>query len=478
MAEDRWELAGLSLGSRLLLGTARYPSRQVLLDALAASGAELVTVAVRRVGLGAGAENLYDALRGRGLHLLPNTAGCFTARDAVLTAELGREALGTDIVKLEVIADEDTLLPDVEGLLAAARELVGEGLPGPALHQRRPGDGEAAGGPGVRGGHAARRADRLGPRHPEPPQHRADPEPGARSRRGGRRRGDRLRRRHRLRAGRRRRPAQHGRGAGPGSRSAWRAPCGTRRWRGRDAWLAGRMPRKFYAEASSPWAGRIETGPESRPLTGAGGGRLAGAPPTAHARDRPSGDARARSRGRRRGRRSRAASGSSRFASATFRRPRSRPCSGGSSSGCAGRRRASSSTATRRSRARSDIGLHLPAAAPLPPPPRPLPLRPGRSRRGGGAPGARRGRVIRRRRSGVPHRIEARSPGRRARSARAAGPARRSRAGLRDRRSHAPTGLCPCWMPGRTVSPCAARSSALRDPARAARAFAEALNPA
>jgi thiazole synthase len=99
-----------------------------MLEALEASGAELVTVAVRRVGIGAGADNLYDALRERGLHLLPNTAGCFTARDAVLTAELGRAALETDLVKLEVIADEDTLLPDVEGLLAAARELVGKGF--------------------------------------------------------------------------------------------------------------------------------------------------------------------------------------------------------------------------------------------------------------------------------------------------------------------------------------------------------------
>ena len=128
MTADSWDLAGLRLTSRLLLGTSRYPSRQVLLDALEAAGAELVTVAVRRVGLQGGAENLYDALRGRGLHLLPNTAGCFTARDAVLTAELAREALGTDLVKLEVIADEDTLLPDVEGLLAAARTLVEKGF--------------------------------------------------------------------------------------------------------------------------------------------------------------------------------------------------------------------------------------------------------------------------------------------------------------------------------------------------------------
>jgi thiazole synthase len=112
----------------LLLGTARYPSRKVLLEALSASGTELVTVAVRRVGLNSGAENLYEVLRERGFRLLPNTAGCFTARDAVLTAELAREALETGLIKLEVIADDETLLPDVEGLLAAARSLVERGF--------------------------------------------------------------------------------------------------------------------------------------------------------------------------------------------------------------------------------------------------------------------------------------------------------------------------------------------------------------
>lgn len=126
--EDRWELAGELLASRLLLGTSRYPSRKVLLDCLEASGTELVTVAIRRVGLHEGADNLYEALRARQYRLLPNTAGCFTARDAVLTAELAREALGTDLVKLEVIADEDTLLPDVGELLVAARALVAKGF--------------------------------------------------------------------------------------------------------------------------------------------------------------------------------------------------------------------------------------------------------------------------------------------------------------------------------------------------------------
>lgn len=128
--EEPWELAGLTLTSRLLLGTSRYPSTQVLLDALDASGTGLVTVALRRVdpNRAEGGESLYDLLTERGLHLLPNTAGCFTAKEAVLTAELGREALGTSRVKLEVIADEDTLLPDVEELLVAARELVARGF--------------------------------------------------------------------------------------------------------------------------------------------------------------------------------------------------------------------------------------------------------------------------------------------------------------------------------------------------------------
>ena len=128
--EEPWELAGLTLTSRLLLGTSRYPSTQVLLDALDASGTQFVTVALRRVdpNIGDDGESLYDLLTARGLHLLPNTAGCFTAKEAVLIAELGREALGTSRVKLEVIADEETLLPDVEELLVAARELVSRGF--------------------------------------------------------------------------------------------------------------------------------------------------------------------------------------------------------------------------------------------------------------------------------------------------------------------------------------------------------------
>jgi thiazole synthase len=96
---DKLTIAGKSFGSRLMIGTSRYPSQQIMLDAVAASGAEIVTVAVRRVSLEAGGEGLYDMLAGK-YWLLPNTAGCFTARDAVLTAELAREALDTNWVKL------------------------------------------------------------------------------------------------------------------------------------------------------------------------------------------------------------------------------------------------------------------------------------------------------------------------------------------------------------------------------------------
>ncbi len=112
MEHDAWELAGLTLRSRLILGTARYPSVQIMLDALEASGTELVTVALRRVSLGTDSENLYQVLKDRHYHILPNTAGCYTVKDAVLTARLAREALGTSRINLELIADDETLLPD------------------------------------------------------------------------------------------------------------------------------------------------------------------------------------------------------------------------------------------------------------------------------------------------------------------------------------------------------------------------------
>ncbi len=120
-------IAGRTFTSRLFIGSARYPNRQVMLDAIEASGAEVVTVAIRRVRPDAEGENLYDLLRER-YFILPNTAGCYTAREAVLTAHLAREALGTNWIKLEVIGDDETLFPDVEQLLEAAAELVKDGF--------------------------------------------------------------------------------------------------------------------------------------------------------------------------------------------------------------------------------------------------------------------------------------------------------------------------------------------------------------
>jgi thiazole synthase len=113
--------------SRLLLGTGGFPSLELLSAAIAASGSELVTVALRRIDPAARG-SLVDVLSESGVELLPNTAGCYTARDAVLTAKLAREAFETNWVKLEVIGDEDTLLPDAPELLRAAEELVDEGF--------------------------------------------------------------------------------------------------------------------------------------------------------------------------------------------------------------------------------------------------------------------------------------------------------------------------------------------------------------
>lgn len=123
---DALEIAGRTFGSRLFLGTSNYPNRQVMLDAIAASGTAMVTAAIRRISL-AGDESLVDLI-GDTAHILPNTAGCQTARDAVLTAELAREALATDWVKLEVIGDRELLYPDIDETLKATEILVGKGF--------------------------------------------------------------------------------------------------------------------------------------------------------------------------------------------------------------------------------------------------------------------------------------------------------------------------------------------------------------
>ncbi|MYK57149.1 MAG: thiazole synthase, partial [Rhodospirillaceae bacterium] len=110
MTDDSFHIAGRSFASRLFLGTSGYPNQQVMLDALKASGAEVATVSIRRISLEGYAESMVDLL-GRDWTLLPNTAGCMSAKDAVLTAQLAREALETDWIKLELIGDRETLYP-------------------------------------------------------------------------------------------------------------------------------------------------------------------------------------------------------------------------------------------------------------------------------------------------------------------------------------------------------------------------------
>jgi thiazole synthase len=120
-------IAGRTLRSRLILGSGGFATLDLLAAAIEASQAELVTVALRRIDPSARG-SLVEVLDQAGVELLPNTAGCFTARDAVLTAQLAREAFATDWVKLEVIGDERTLLPDAPELLAAAEQLVADGF--------------------------------------------------------------------------------------------------------------------------------------------------------------------------------------------------------------------------------------------------------------------------------------------------------------------------------------------------------------
>jgi thiazole synthase len=125
--QDPFIIAGVALQSRLFIGTAGYPNRQLMLDSITASGAEIVTASIRRISLEGYAESLVDLVGDR-WRLLPNTAGCMTKRDAVLTAQLAREALGTNWLKLELIGDRETQYPDVAQLVEAADELVRDGF--------------------------------------------------------------------------------------------------------------------------------------------------------------------------------------------------------------------------------------------------------------------------------------------------------------------------------------------------------------
>jgi len=129
VTDTAFVIAGRTFRSRLIVGTGKYPSHQVMADAHAASGADMVTVAVRRVNISdRSRESLLDYVDADRIFILPNTAGCYTAEEAIRTARLGREAGLSNWVKLEVIGDERTLFPDNEALIEATRILVSEGF--------------------------------------------------------------------------------------------------------------------------------------------------------------------------------------------------------------------------------------------------------------------------------------------------------------------------------------------------------------
>ena len=172
-------LGGKEFKSRLIVGTGKYPSFENMREAIEASGAEIVTVAVRRVSLPGQGESLLDYVDPKRYTLLPNTAGCYTADEAVRTCYLAREAgLGT-LVKLEVIGDSRTLFPDTSGCSrppARSRARDSASCPTPTTTRAR----QEARGRGGGGGDAARRADRLRARHPQSVQHQAHPRGGRR----------------------------------------------------------------------------------------------------------------------------------------------------------------------------------------------------------------------------------------------------------------------------------------------------------
>ncbi|MGA8099641.1 MAG: thiazole synthase [Candidatus Cybelea sp.] len=129
MTSDRLRIGKYELDSRLIVGTGKYPSMEVMRAAHDASGAAMVTVAIRRINLDdAQGKTLLDYIDRDRCTILPNTAGCYSAKEAVLTAQLARELLQTDLIKLEVIGDAQTLHPDTRETLDAAEQLVNEGF--------------------------------------------------------------------------------------------------------------------------------------------------------------------------------------------------------------------------------------------------------------------------------------------------------------------------------------------------------------
>ncbi|HEY0798999.1 MAG TPA: thiazole synthase, partial [Candidatus Baltobacteraceae bacterium] len=129
MADTKFKIGAYEFTSRLIVGTGKYPSTDVMQAAHDASGAEMVTIAIRRIHLDdPSGKTLLDYIDTTRYKILPNTAGCTTAKDAILTAQLAREATGSDLIKVEVIGDTQTLYPDTQGTIEASRELVKQGF--------------------------------------------------------------------------------------------------------------------------------------------------------------------------------------------------------------------------------------------------------------------------------------------------------------------------------------------------------------
>ena len=236
-------IAGRAFGSRLILGTGGFTRLETLAEAIEASRTEMVTVALRRIDPTAQG-SLVGVLDEAGVHVLPNTAGCFTARDAVRTAKLAREAFETDWIKLEVIGDERTLLPDAPELLIGGGGARRRGLRRAALHDRRPGARAPPGRRRLRGGHAARLADRQRPGDRQPRRtstssSRARPSRSCSTRASAR---------HPTRPSRsstgRTRCSSPARSPAPPTPSRWRPPCAWPSRPGRSRAAAGRIERR------------------------------------------------------------------------------------------------------------------------------------------------------------------------------------------------------------------------------------------
>ena len=256
VSRDPLLIADRTFTSRLIVGTGKYPSHQVMRAAHEAAGAEMVTVAVRRVDISRQTESLLDYIDTSRIFLLPNTAACYTAEEAIRTAHLGREAGLSNWIKLEVIGDEHTLFPDNEALLAATRVLVRDGfvvLPytndDPVICRKLEDAGAAAVMP------LGRPSDRgCGIQNPNNIRIIKAQVARAGHRRCGCRHG--VRRGHCDGAWRRRRPDEH-RDCRRGGSGAMATAMRLAVEGGRLAFRAGRIPRKMHASASSPLEGVV-----------------------------------------------------------------------------------------------------------------------------------------------------------------------------------------------------------------------------